>query len=312
MTKNKNNDEQKNVEVEKSPDLVNDQTKIPTKVLTIFMDVKIKDARSNFEKLGSQYKVAENIELYKEIIEGIPCYWLYKSNAKSNSRAILYLHGGCYVLGSVNSHKALVSHLANETNTTILFIEYSLSPENHFPVAINEILKVYNYLVNKIKVLRISFIGDSAGAGLTTSALSTLNRTENACNLHRVIMISPWVDLRNNGDSITKNKDIDPILTKESLDFFASLYIGNNKLSEANPIEALFGIFPPTLILVGSNEILLDDSRTMFSKIAAKQPLTKLSIYENQTHGLGLLDNIQNESSKRALEEIKEFMTIDE
>ena len=78
------------------------------------MDIKIKDARSNFEKLGSQYKAADNIEIEKEIIEGIPRYWFYKANTKSFSRVILYLHGDCYVLGSINSHKALVSHFANE------------------------------------------------------------------------------------------------------------------------------------------------------------------------------------------------------
>jgi monoterpene epsilon-lactone hydrolase len=273
------------------------------------MDIKIQEARSNFEKPGSRYKVADNIEIEKELIETVTCYWVYKANAKSSSRVILYLHGGCYVLGSINSHKALVSHLANETDTTILFIEYSLSPENPFPVAINEFLKVYNYLVNEIQIPDISFMGDSAGAGLITSVVSILNREKNITNLRHSIMISPWIDLRNNSDSVINNKNIDPVLTKESLDFFASLYIGNNKLSETNPIEILFGVFPPTLILVGSNEILLDDSRIIFSKIAARQPLTKLTIYENQTH-VWLMDNINSESSKKAIEEIKKFITV--
>jgi len=62
---------------------------------------------------------------------------------------------------------------------------------------------------------------------------------------------------------------------------------------------------------VGSNEILLDDSRTMFSKIAARQPLTKLTIYENQTH-VWLMDNIHSESSKKAIEEIKSFISVSE
>ena len=271
------------------------------------MDMNIREIRSNFEKVGSLYNAADNIEIEKESIETVTCYWFYKAKAKSTSRVILYLHGGCYVFGSIDSHKALVSHLADETNSTILFIEYSLAPESVFPTAINEVLKVYNYLVTKIKTPSISFMGDSAGPGLITSVVSILNKEKNNTNLRHCIMLSPWVDLRNNSGSITNNKNIDPVLTKEELDVFASLYAGNNKLSEINPIETLVGPFPPTLILVGTNEILLDDRRMLFSELVSKQHLTELTIYENQTH-VWLTNDIYSESSKKAIEQIKTFI----
>jgi monoterpene epsilon-lactone hydrolase len=273
------------------------------------MDINIMESRSNFEKLGNRYTAADNTRIEKEIIQDVPCYWFDKVNAKPPGNLILYLHGGCYVLGSIDSHKALVSHFANETGITILFIEYSLSPENPFPVAINEVLKVYNYLVDELQVPNLSFMGDSAGAGLVMSVVSILNTEKNSNNLRQIIMISPWVDLRNNSNSVRSNKNIDPVLTKEGLDFFASLYTRKNKLSAINPIETLFGVFPPTLILVGSNEILLDDSRMILSKIAARQPLTKLTIYENQAH-VWLMDDIHSEPSKKALQEIKSFMNV--
>lgn len=272
------------------------------------MDAQLKDARSNFANLGSRYEIAANIEIEKELIETVSCYWICERNSRSYSKVILYLHGGCYALGSIDSHKALVSHLATETNSTILFIDYSLAPEHVFPAAINEILKIYNYVSNVIKIPDISFMGDSAGPGLITTVVSILNRENNTSSLGRCIMISPWVDLRNTNDSILGNKNRDPVLTKENLDLFASLYIGNNKLSEANPIETVFGVFPPTLILVGTNEILLDDSKMLYSKIASKQPLAQLTIYENEAH-VWLMDNIDTESSKKAIEEIKWFLS---
>ncbi len=272
------------------------------------MDAQLKDARSNFANLGSRYEIAANIEIEKELIETVSCYWICERNSRSYSKVILYLHGGCYALGSIDSHKALVSHLATETNSTILFIDYSLAPEHVFPAAINEILKIYNYVSNVIKIPDISFMGDSAGPGLITTVVSILNRENNTSSLGRCIMISPWVDLRNTNDSILGNKNRDPVLTKENLDLFASLYIGNNKLSEANPIEKVFGVFPPTLILVGTNEILLDDSKMLYSKIASKQPLAQLTIYENEAH-VWLMDNIDTESSKKAIEEIKWFLS---
>ena len=117
------------------------------------MDINLDEIRFNFEKVGSLNTLAADIEIEKELIETVTCYWFYKTKAKSTSKVILYLHGGCYAFGSINSHKALISHLASKTNSTILFIEYSLAPENPFPAAINEILKVYNYLVSKIKIM---------------------------------------------------------------------------------------------------------------------------------------------------------------
>jgi monoterpene epsilon-lactone hydrolase len=270
------------------------------------MDNKINISRNNFEKLGAQYKKADNVNIEKEIIENINCYWFNKTDIKPKNKIIIYLHGGCFVLGSINSHQALVSHFADILGTSMLFIEYSLAPENPFPSAINEVLKVYQFLLLKNQIQDIIFMGDSAGAGLSMSVISTLNK-KNIIKPKQLVMLSPWVDLSVSGNSITDNADTDPILTKEQLQKFTSLYLGNNKLSDANPIETIFGEFPPTLILVGSSEILLDDSKMIYSVIAEKQTITKLKIYENQNH-VWLLDNIHSEPSKNAIEEINNFI----
>jgi monoterpene epsilon-lactone hydrolase len=201
------------------------------------MDNNITEMRSNFDSLGTKYKPAENVKVEKEFLEEVPCYWFYTGKAKSTSRVVIYLHGGCYALGSINSYKALVTHLVKETEVTVLFIEYGLAPENPYPAAINEVLKVYYYLAGKSNIQAISFIGDSAGAGIIVSVISILNRKRNTKNLSQVVMISPWVDLKNNSDSVRANKDLDSILTKEALDFFTSLYIGKNNIAEVNPIE---------------------------------------------------------------------------
>lgn len=272
------------------------------------MEIQLNKSRSNFEKLGTLYKKADNVIIEKEIIEKINCYWFYKNDMKPGDKIIIYLHGGCFVLGSINSHQALVSHFAGELNRAVLFIEYGLAPEKPFPSAIDDILKVYQYIIEKRHIKDIAFIGDSAGAGLSMSVISILNK-KNISKPKHLVMLSPWVDLRIANDSITNNAAIDPVLTKEQLQTFTSLYLGNNKVSNANPIEMIFGDFPSTLILAGSHEILLDDSKMAYSKILANQPNTKLKIYDNQTH-VWLLDDIQTEASKNAMQEIKNFISI--
>ncbi|MDP4264944.1 MAG: alpha/beta hydrolase [Bacteroidota bacterium] len=271
------------------------------------MDNKINISRSNFEKLGTLYKKADNVIIEKEIIKKINCYWLYKNEIKPGNKIIIYLHGGCFVLGSINSHQALVSHLADELDIPVLFIEYGLAPENPFPSAINDILEVYQYILQKKQTQDIVFMGDSAGAGLAMSVISILDK-KNINKPAHLVMLSPWIDLNASNNSITSNAAIDPILTKEQLQLYTSLYLGSSKVSAANPIEIMAGNFPPTLILVGSREILVDDSKMAYSKISEKQPLTKLKVYDNQTH-VWLLDDIQTEASKNAIKEIRNFIS---
>lgn len=266
-------------------------------------------SRSGFEKLGKQYKEADGVDITKQTIRGVTTYWFNSSRQLDKNKIIIYLHGGCFVLGSIDSHKALVSHLAQAIKIPILFIDYSLAPENAFPEAINEIIQVYEQLSTDFSSHDFIFMGDSAGAALSMSVISTLNKGNRKAP-SQLVMISPWIDLRNSSDSITDNAAIDPVLTKESLEKYTNLYIGKADLHQANPIETLFGTFPATLILAGSNEILLDDSKMAYSKISETQANARMKIYEGATH-VWLLDDIQSEHSKNALNEIRSFIFED-
>ncbi len=153
-------------------------------------------SRVDFDKMGRNYPMAANVKIDKKIIDNIDCYW-FKNLEKTNSNKIaIYLHGGCFVLGSINSHQGLVSHLAKNLPIPFIFPEYGLAPEKSFPNAINDLVKVYSYLQlsNYPKKVEIILIGDSAGAGLAVSLLTKLYETglqPPTC----MIMISPWIDL---------------------------------------------------------------------------------------------------------------------
>ena len=123
-------------------------------------------------------------------------------------------------------------------------------------------------------------------------------------------MISPWIDLSCTNESYITNAKSDPVLTKKLSQDFAALYIGDHFITEVNPIERMYGQFPPTLIMVGSDEILIDDSKSIYNKIISQQVKVKLSIYENQTH-VWILKNIHTEESKRAIKEIQNFILPD-
>lgn len=266
---------------------------------------KIYNSRKNFDKLGIAYEKAENVIIKREVIEDINCYWFNK-NESVNSKLIIYLHGGCFVFGSIQSHQSLVSHISKHLALPVLFIEYSLAPEKPFPFSLDDIQKVYENIIFQYPENDIIFMGDSAGAGLAVSVLSRLNKKGNkipSC----LVLLSPWIDLSCSNTSLLINAYFDPILTKKGLEYYASLYVKEHNLSEVNPIENISGPFPPTLILVGSREILLDDSKSIYYKLLGFQNKVKLSIYDNQNH-VWMLENIHTEESKKTLKEIKWFI----
>jgi|GEM_PF-239351 len=261
-------------------------------------------SRLNFEKLGSRYQPVPGIIVEREFIGKVPCY---RFSGKGNpGRLIIYLHGGCFALGSVHSHRAMVSHLCHHLGITILFIDYRLAPEYPFPAALDDILEVYHGVLEETPSGDISLMGDSAGGGLAISLISRLHM--NGISLPgSLVMLSPWIDLRCSSPSMTENAEKDPVLTREGLLRYARLYQGGLALSAANPAENMSPVFPPTLVIAGSGEILLDDSKRICEIISREQPNTKLSIYEKKNH-VWLLEDISCIHSKMAMEDIRDFL----
>lgn len=270
------------------------------------MHEEIIRSRVNFDKLGENYPSASGVSVEKQVVEDIDCYWFKTSKETNYSEIAVYLHGGCFVLGSVRSHQALVSHLAQFLELPIIFIDYSLAPEKPYPNAVNDIYNVFCQLKIHYPKSNFVFIGDSAGGWLSMALIAELTKSGLQLPKYQVL-ISPWIDLSCSNNSISENAEIDPILNKNRLIELASLYMTDRDRSGINLTDTIYKHFPPTLIIAGSREILLDDSRLLFDKISKVQPVTKLSIYENQTH-VWLLDSIDSEQSQNALHKIKAFI----
>jgi acetyl esterase/lipase len=269
------------------------------------MNEQINALRRNFETLGTVYAPSEKVVIYKENIEGVGCYWFHPAGTEESEagKLIIYLHGGAFVFGSIASHRALVSHVAEQLALPVLFVEYSLAPEKPFPASVDDVEKVYRQIRVQYPEKEIILMGDSAGGGLAVTALSRQGMEAPA----GLVLLSPWMDLTCSYASQTTNRENDPILRREAIQQYGTWYMGDARLSEANPIETINGQFPPTLILVGSGEILLDDSKVLYDKFAYLQNRIKLTVYENANH-VWMLENIHSEASQKALREIVEFI----
>jgi acetyl esterase/lipase len=266
---------------------------------------EIQNRRNFFNSLGQNYPKNTTVEVQHVLINGVSCYWFIPEKETSN-KIIMHLHGGAFVVGSIQSHESMISHFSAQLQIRILFVEYALAPEHPYPNAINDIMDVYERLISDYPNREIIFMGDSAGAGLTVSAIGKMMEQEIQLP-QGVVMISPWINITCDNPSQEDNRAIDPILSREYLLGSAQLYTGDTPFAASSPEYIEFDQFPPTLIMVGTNEVLLDDSKNFYNSIKGKQPNTALSIYENQLH-VWPLANVHSEASQNAISEVGEFL----
>jgi acetyl esterase/lipase len=223
--------------------------------------------RNQCEKGASRFgKIPEGITVKPQLIEEIRAEWLIPQGSDP-TKVILYVHGGGYVSGSCNDHRGIVSKFARNTCITNLVYEYRLAPENPFPAALDDSLKVYQWLLaSGFKPENILIAGESAGGGLCLAILLAL-KERNIALPAAAVSISPWTDLTCSGDSYrTKNKvSLAPL---NSWTVFSKYYIGDKKAT--NPlISPLFGNMkglPPILINSGADDELYDDGEKFFLK----------------------------------------------
>jgi acetyl esterase/lipase len=266
---------------------------------------KINHERAFYETLGKIYPPDNTVAVTETTIAGVKSYW-FNQDLINQNKIIIYLHGGVYALGSINSYRAMISHLAKTLNSPILYIEYSLAPEKTFPTAKNEIFSVYNELKKKYPDLTFTIIGDSAGGGLAITLVHDCIESKVALP-NSLALISPWIDLNTKNNSYLTKQALDPILSKKMLHDHAVLYAPDN-LKEANPAELKFKKFPPVFLLVGTDEVLNDDSKKFYNVVKPIQKNAKLKEYNGQKH-VWLVSDIHSKESVAAMNDIKEFIS---
>ncbi len=261
--------------------------------------------RESYDQKPIPYDYEPTVSIKQVMIEGVSCYW-FTPEEPSPHRIIIYLHGGGFAAGSVKTHGRMASHFAKELQAEILFIDYALAPENPYPAGLNDLVTVYRELANRYPGYRIDFIGDSAGGSLVVSAIGEMLKIHLPLP-DAVVLISPWIDLECGNPSMEENARLDSSINRDMLQLFARAYTGGVPLEVSSPKNASLTQFPPVLIMVGANEILLDDSKYFYNGIKGIQGKSRLSIYDDQPHVWPKKD-IYKDASRRALAEIADFI----
>ncbi len=223
--------------------------------------------------------------------------------------AFLHFHGGVFVAGSVRTHRALGSEIAARSGTTVYMLDYRLAPEHCYPAAFDDCLAAYQALLAKGYLPgQIVLGGDSAGGALVLALLVAL-RERNMALPAAAVMISPFVDMTLCANSFEKNKQRDPMLTKEILQRGADAYRGDIQSADAriSPLFAELNDLPPMLIQVGSEEVLLDDAQQLAKHAEHSGVQVDCHVYSGMWHNFQMF-NALLKTSNDALDEIAQFI----
>lgn len=247
--------------------------------------LSVEKSRSLQEKLGElmAYKYRRDIKFSKIPSSDFTAEYIIPEETMLDG-IILYLHGGGYVSGQMSYAKGFASILSANNRIPVCCVEYRLAPENKFPAALEDAYHVYQYLLkNNYSPKNIILCGESAGGGLTYSLCLKLK--ENSLPMPGgIIAISPWSDLTLSGSSYEKNKENDPSMTKERLRFYAECYTDAVDNPYVSPLFGDLTDFPPSLIFVGGDEIMLNDSSELHNKLLLSGCQSTLYIAPDMWH----------------------------
>lgn len=212
--------------------------------------------------------------------------WISPADAPPD-KAILYLHGGGFRIGSVSSHRDLIAQIALASGCRVLAINYRLAPEHRFPAALDDALAAYDWMLRQgLKPDNIAFIGDSAGGNLALAAMLVLRERGRPLPVSAALM-SPWTDLAATGASYVTRADADPIHQRPMILALAKNYLGEQgdpRDPWVSPLYADLRGLPPLMIQAGDRETVLDDSVMLADKARAAGVDVDLQVWEGMIH----------------------------
>lgn len=216
---------------------------------------------------------------------GVPSLKIVPVDADEEA-AILFFHAGGYSSGSLLGHAAYAAALCDAAGVVGFLPDYRLAPEHLFPAAIEDSCAAFEALLaHGVEPDRIALAGDSAGGGIVFAvAQDVLGRGSPAPGC--IYAMSPWADLTQSGLSYETRAASDPLLSRAALTDLAQIYLGAHDPADprASPLFGAFEGFPPVMIDVGANEVLLSDAIGLADRLAMAGGEVELHVWQDLIH----------------------------
>ena len=248
---------------------------------------ELEHQRRNQELLGRLTAPMAGMDYEAFSIGGMPAAWTRLKTPHGDRRVILYCHGGGYTSGNLGYSRVLSSKLAHATGYDVLSFEYRLAPEHPYPAAVEDAVRAWDYLMYQgYGAGNVTVAGDSAGGNLALELCLKL-KEQGRAQPRALLLFSPWTDMTASGKSYRTCKTLDPMLTMEYIAAVREAYTGPDADWSRpcySPLFADLRGLPPTLVQVGTNEILRSDSERLAEAIHRAGGYAVLEVYAECWH----------------------------
>ena len=241
-----------------------------------------------------------------------------KVHGVENPKLIIFIHGGGWVTGSVDSYTNTCNELSNKTKRIVIAIDYRLAPEYPYPFGFNDCYEAINLIMKNLKALNLKeedvcLMGDSAGGNLVAAVSLKARDTRDFCVKNQILL---YPALQTDYSNKTKYKSViengkDYLLTQRQLQEYISLYITDPKQKNdpyVAPLKAKHLFFQPrTLIITSNNDPLRDEGKRYASRLKLYFNAVKYYNIEGAIHGF-LSQPIGKKNKIEAYNKIIEFL----
>ncbi len=244
----------------------------------------IEQQRRRVARVGRLTPTPRGVGFRATTCGSVPGELVTVQSAAPADRVILYLHGGGYCVGSPATHRVMTGHLASRTAARVFAAAYRLAPEHPFPAALDDAVAAYSGLLAEgVAPSDVAIAGDSAGGGLAVATLLRLGQLGVPLPA-ALVLFSPWVDLGLGALEAPPPGEI--LITRPWLEKCARFYLAGRSAEDplASPLRADLRGLPPTLIQVGTDELLLTDSRRLHAALVAAGVEAELQEYPRRWH----------------------------
>ncbi len=280
--------------------------KLQLKPEVVDHNFSVVEFRDSVDKATARMKMPKGVQTETAQIEQMAAEWIIPEQAVPG-KVLLYIHGGGFISGSVQTHRMHVAKFAMGSGLKSLLFNYRLAPEHPFPAAPEDCVTAYRWLLRQGYAPEDIVVGGESAGGTLTLALLLALKEEKIALPAAAFSISPVTDLRCGADSFRTNakKDIAP---QGSWDVWTGYYIGDQDptLPLLSPLMGNYEGLPPLYICVGTHEIHLDDCVNVAQKAKAAGVAVTLRTWPNMIHAFPILSPLFPEA-KQALGEICAF-----
>lgn len=239
--------------------------------------------RRGFERSSRVFRDPKGALYLPDRLNGVPVLWAQVGARRTG--AILYLHGGAYLVGGPATHRAMCARLSQLTGLRCCLPQYRLAPEHPFPAALEDALAAWDGLLARGYPARhIVLGGDSAGGGLMLALLARL--LQRGQRPAAAFAMSPWTDMTLSGNSLRENAGRDPLLPVQRIEEARGFYLGQCDPADpgVSPLLARFPDAPPVLLQASRSEVLRDDTTRMAQVLRDQGAPVELDLWRGTPH----------------------------